>query len=254
MFLVEENIQNTIPQPTPKQPVQEPPSVLKPTEPSKSNRFLVLTLSLLTLILLASTGYLAYQNMQLKKQIAQPSASPSPTSTPDPTANWKTYTNHEYGYSVEYPSDWKVSEAKPPNTPDWPYDILQENQLHEVKFLEEKIDTWPGSFVILVNKNPENFDTKSWASNYFVPLISDPTVNLAEPQGEISINNHTAYKFSVFEFDGYRTEIGLVKNGNIYMFTFTDDTPNDPNLEEHKEIYNQILSTFKFLETPSPTP
>ena len=38
------------------------------------------------------------------------SSTVAPTTAPDVTANWKTYTNSTYGYSVKYPGDWTVSE------------------------------------------------------------------------------------------------------------------------------------------------
>jgi len=244
---------------------EKQPEATPPQAPSKRKRILLVAVGLLLLALLVGGGYFLIKNGFFAGQKACTQEAkvcpdgtsvgrtgpncefaPCPTETPDETANWKTYTNREYRYSVKYPSGWEVREAKPPDTPNWTYDILQENQLHKVKLLEGKIGTWPGSFVISISKNPENFDTESWGSNYFVPLITDPTTNLAEPKGKISIDNNTAYKFSVFQFDSYRTEIGLVKNGNIYMFSFVDDTPNDPDLEKHKEIYGQILSAFKF--------
>ena len=36
---------------------------------------------------------------------------PSPTSVPDVTAIWKTYTNTQYKYSVKYPADYSVVET-----------------------------------------------------------------------------------------------------------------------------------------------
>ena len=32
----------------------------------------------------------------------------TPTPTPDPYAGWNTYTNEEYGFSIEYPNDWQT--------------------------------------------------------------------------------------------------------------------------------------------------
>lgn len=58
-------------------------------------------------IALAVGGYLLYQKQQQTIQ-----ATPTPTSTPESTnsaetANWKTYTNIKYGFSVSYPTDDK---------------------------------------------------------------------------------------------------------------------------------------------------
>lgn len=36
----------------------------------------------------------------------------SPTLTPDPTANWKTYTNTEFGFSFKYPKQLTISEKR----------------------------------------------------------------------------------------------------------------------------------------------
>ena len=76
---------------------------------------------------------MAYQNWRLNETLAiytdcfakggsltesQPPQcilSPTPTFTPtvDPTANWKTYSNTKYGYSLKYPQDFEVEERVP---------------------------------------------------------------------------------------------------------------------------------------------
>lgn len=49
-------------------------------------------------------------NKQLSDLKASPSSSPSVSTTADPTANWKTYTNTKYGFSFKYPKDWVIEE------------------------------------------------------------------------------------------------------------------------------------------------
>ncbi len=41
----------------------------------------------------------------------QQTVQPSPSSTPDPTANWKTYTNNKIGFVIKYPAD-TIPQAK----------------------------------------------------------------------------------------------------------------------------------------------
>lgn len=41
---------------------------------------------------------------------AVPSATKTTTATADVTANWKTYTNTDYGFSFKYPGDWRKEE------------------------------------------------------------------------------------------------------------------------------------------------
>lgn len=87
----------------------------QPTAPQtpKSPRF-PLFLALLSFLLLLFSLYLSYRNMQLTKQIAElskPTPSPTPTITTDPTADWKTYTNTQYGFSFQYPSHWQDNQS-----------------------------------------------------------------------------------------------------------------------------------------------
>ena len=113
-------IQNPTPEPN-LTPVQV-------SEPKAKFPVMYLVLSLFVLVLLASTAFLYYQNMQLKNMLAkypvQTAASPTPTSyqspvpstTTNPTANWKTYNNKVLKYTINYPSDWLIdtSEAELP--------------------------------------------------------------------------------------------------------------------------------------------
>ncbi len=72
---------------------------------------------IIILIALAVGGYLIYQKQFKPTPVSQPLPSPiaSPiasssaeTDNPDSIgANWKTYTNSQFGYSFKYPSDYK---------------------------------------------------------------------------------------------------------------------------------------------------
>ena len=49
-------------------------------------------------------------------QDAQTTQTPTPTPAPiDPTANWKTYTNTQYGFEVKIPTDWTVDGSSSAN-------------------------------------------------------------------------------------------------------------------------------------------
>jgi len=87
------------------QEVQIPQNLVKPPRPwLKIIMFLILGIFLFTGLVFAS--YLLASNKQ-----AQPTPTSSPltlpTSTPDPTTNWKTYTDTKYGFSMKYPEDWE---------------------------------------------------------------------------------------------------------------------------------------------------
>lgn len=85
---------------------------------TQTNKFIAF-MSILSVLLLLASGFLAYQNLQLQKQISQLSVQPSPSPTPfpetpsaDPTADWKTYTNAQFNYSFKYPSEADLKELR----------------------------------------------------------------------------------------------------------------------------------------------
>ncbi|EKE04925.1 MAG: hypothetical protein ACD_19C00429G0085 [uncultured bacterium] len=100
-------------------PVVSPPVVI---EQSKQSNFLVILLSSLLIISVAIAGFFAYQTQRLVAELRVKNEelivkTPAPTVEPvateksdvDPTANWKTYTNTAYKYSISYPSTYVVS-------------------------------------------------------------------------------------------------------------------------------------------------
>lgn len=83
---------------------------------SSSNLSSKIIIIAIILLLSLSFAYLFYQNYQLKQslnQISQPQISlPQPTAipVPDPTADWKVYTNTAYNFSIKYPKSWEAVE------------------------------------------------------------------------------------------------------------------------------------------------
>jgi len=108
------------------QPTQTLPEIIIPQP--KPNYLKTIIFSVLMIITVGLIAYLIFQNQKLQKQVLSPPVSPtiqvpSPTSqsvspTPktvtsislptDETAGWKTYTNTEVGFSFKYPSEWKT--------------------------------------------------------------------------------------------------------------------------------------------------
>jgi len=90
---------------------------------------------LILIIAAAAIGFLVYQNMQLRKQTAIPSSTPTPsagtvpTSVPTPIPSpslkpgWKLYQNEQYGFEFSYPATYKVL-TDSENLYGWPKAIL----------------------------------------------------------------------------------------------------------------------------------
>lgn len=96
------------------QPTKQTETPTSPEE-KKPAKLPVIILSILLIISLGISGFLAYQNFKLKRQITQLLSTPSPTTIPttDPTTDWKTYTNPEHNYTIKYPSNYILDELYP---------------------------------------------------------------------------------------------------------------------------------------------
>ncbi|MDP1722208.1 MAG: PsbP-related protein [Candidatus Gottesmanbacteria bacterium] len=112
------------PPPLPSDPSIPSPQIVPPPptvhHPSKLLWFLA---GLTILILGILAGYFATNVLSQSKKPSDDATTPSqksstnfsqlavsPTSTIDPTANWKTYTNPNYPFSFKYPSNYTVEE------------------------------------------------------------------------------------------------------------------------------------------------
>lgn len=110
----------------------------------KQSSFLVTLLSILLLISCLIAGFFAYQTQKLVKELTvyklQPEETPIATITPDPTADWKKYTNSELGFSfklapiLKYPETIVPSESNSFSNKDGissPLELSEDNILLE---------------------------------------------------------------------------------------------------------------------------
>jgi len=211
----------------------------------KNKKFLDLLILVLLFTILIFV-YLFYQNLQMKKQIS--STNTDETSTVNSSITWKTYKNADLGYSVDYPSDWNFVEALSGEVSDAVGGALFKGEIQKTTFIESGSNIGRVMFVISIEDNSNKYDTESWANNFIVPLVSDPSTNLAKIVGDTTVDNVKAKIFSIVAYDTKTTITGLVRNDLIYKYNFTDLVPNDPDIEEQNKIYEKFLSSFKFLE------
>jgi hypothetical protein len=245
----------------PQNTTQVPPIVpVNPVEPItyKSN-IIVPVLSILVFLLICITVYLAYQNMKLQKQITSleqsttPSANMTPipsaleTATPssststtlDPTANWKTYTNTNQGYLLKYPENLEPNESQ-----------------YDTEF--NIIETQPGGSSVpayYISVIPDGF----WQSG---AIYDDPTADfipslLALKIGDTYKNGTDSFirlqdttvdtsqamvyeNTQVFEYSGKERVALIKKNQKTYMVGTYYSTSSDLS------NFQILLSTFKF--------
>ena len=166
--------------------------------------------------------------------------SQSITPTPDPTANWKTYTNSKAGFQMEYPSRYPKPEL-PSGMPGSSPIYADENSVGDILFGETSTDSFgvvvfpfAGSIQeLLVSSEAKGNPPYNWVLTNNISLTSK----------DIMVDNVNAkwimasYKTGVT--DKY-TAIFLVKGGYGFIIHAS------PNHDENE--INQILSNFKFTQ------
>ncbi|MFZ2521896.1 MAG: PsbP-related protein [Minisyncoccia bacterium] len=183
-----------------------------PPVPQKHHYFVIVLV--LICVLLLMSGYLVFQNVR-EEQKEVVVVSESVTVPQDDISTWKTYRNEEYGFEFKYPSDWEIINNG----------LIKPNGREEES---EKIYFFP-------DFNNDNLEIEAW----FVQLngYSD-SHSLVEIDGVRAIRSKESHDIS-----GIVTYILLktIPNRAVLNFQIRGSSP------EGLKIYDQILSTFKFI-------
>ena len=201
---------------------------------------LILAASTVILIVSLIIG-LTYQNKKTGTVSQDDPSSPSLSDTwqvSDPTEGWKEYSNSKYNYSLKYPPSLFLLEYK-----------TAEN----VSFSSTKppvpVGQMPWVVSITVQDNPKGLDAKAYVDEMLSQIV--PSMD------ELEI---TREKVFVGGMEGEMV-LGLPsRSGTMDIFVPLEDNvfvfmldPYDPDVypeiaKESVPIFNQILSTFKFLD------
>ena len=202
----------------------DPESIFCDTENmNKRGNALIIILAILAMVGLTSTGYFLWLN---KQPASKPTQNPAPQktdlpTTPDPTANWKTYTNQKYNFSFKYPSSWTISSQGKNDT----YNLLLGFSGPDIKNYEVI------SFAVKENLNTQD-EIKS------LNQLSDTFGSKVLKTENLSVGNNKGIVITYSTAEGNTPEEAVIEHkGNIYLFI------HSPNIN-----LDQILSTFKFLD------
>ncbi|MBI5448804.1 hypothetical protein HY948_00600 [Candidatus Gottesmanbacteria bacterium] len=232
--------QNT--QPVGQNPTSQPIPVL---DKSKTNLTPIIVVATLCSLVFGFGGYyLGKQSLLSQKYVNDrqnqvystttpqtnnliPTANPS--STPDPTVNWKIYVDDIYKFSFKYPSDWKLN-CTNTNLPDG--------------WLDRNICDLVSPKALLDHGQISN-------GSYFVVGVSKPNPNYANFSEYLDYSSKQyGYTFMDKKINNINGKIGLTKNKETnYLFERNGHIINANWIySETPADINQILSTFKFTQ------
>ena len=179
----------------------------------------------------------------LKKQIADLKAK----KIEEETADWKTYRNEKYMYEINYLKEWEIDEVS------WGVKIfhsLNDNQYTcQLTVLTTDVKNFEGT-------EPDGFYI---ASGYYYKgniLYFEPGTKVFSSKEKTSITGIPATKFSNSEFSNQgvyffkKEKDGKELYFNIFYEALLFGTHDPIIVKEHEcgEFFDQLLSTFKFIE------
>ncbi len=167
-----------------------------------------------------------------------PTSIPQPTVPPDATATWKTYTDTKYGFEFKYPTDWLINE------------VNSDGQLEIIPPIRNEKSTGEIVFLIIPKEKNVSINTFLSESN---PITGGKNSDVYKVEKEFVVNGNKVV-FARGGCCGWFGKHALVedKNGKYSL----DIVLKDPLLSKpivNENIFNQILSTFKFLDTQDMT-
>lgn len=186
---------------------------------------------IIVIVVGAFIGLFSFTSQEEPNQVVAPIPTPIPTPTPTPkaeinTSNWQTYRNDEFGFEVRYPEGWIF------------------------RFVSQTFVSPVHSSFAIQNVSNES----RWINILIGEEINE--ISPYDPISQWNIDGMPARQFSVqiipsnigvsppgAEFPDFPIHPGLwiEKDGMFYAFVFY-------GIEEIGGIFDQILSTFRFVE------
>lgn len=214
---------------------------------NKSGSTYFFPLLVFSMITLVGIGYYVFKSDQIKPS-PQVSVSPTP-----PTTDWKTYKNQEYGFKFKYPPDWIIQP------------VASENTIGQFgEYFEGGEPGGSSPLYLYISIKPYETIFAQDIKNDGTEVINHEKVKIDDKIYDL--NTHKQFEVeAAYKIIDY-IPIKDINRADLYLyFSHTNtgcsilpaDTQdeclkvNDKNNVIYRNIRNQILSTFKFIDNES---
>jgi hypothetical protein len=166
-----------------------------------------------------------------------------PVAVVDETADWKTYTNTEVGFSFKYPKDWEAKNYSEGGN------IVSVISPENQKRLQEGKEMESYSYNLVVSYwksiNEELAMGGQWVGQRKYTDLADFLTDKNSSKQKISATTVDGKNGYFVGLGGYGSSLGvMVENNGIYQFNFASTNGQSLGATELK-----VLNTFKFDET-----
>ncbi len=202
-------------------------------------------IGLLVVLAFSLNALFAPHGRQLSQVTSQPNSSVSQqiSSTPtadtgntDLTADWGTYQDPTYGYSVRYPPTWIVARIS----------ADPEEEKRRVDFLSKPLEVgkgFPTMVSITVYENPSGLSAAEWVQRDIEALFDEHKENVRTSL--MSLNDTSVVKAVGFPSAYGTLDVFLAEDDYMYVFSLTPyDSKPDHIMQEREKLFNRILSSF----------
>ncbi len=168
---------------------------------------------------------------------------PCPTAKLNETEDWKTYKSGQMGFEIKYPSDLGVSYERISSTGTEVY-FYKSFQVagEKINYIIMSIDV--GSYYS--QELMREYTLDEWINENFLPLKEGESKKTIV----FGVDNYKGIKIEAVGIIKLIPYVFIQKDKNIYEITGNVPSLNAeiPKDYDPNEIYNQMLSTFKFLD------
>lgn len=152
------------------------------------------------------------------------------------TSTWKTCTNSTYGFSIAYPTNFDVD----PITCN--YSVMEYNRVKDISVVNP-IDDFRKNWLLTITAHKTLLNANQWIKSQCP--IGHLWIRCSEPMPG-PIPTSMQYDLLNVHYAGRNTIVKI--NSTLFDFSLNARNPNTPVSHHIQQVYDQILSTFRFVE------